>query len=112
MFGPLVNGMIAPCAFWPVAPREPAVRIGNAVPVLMLQARRDNNVPYPGAVALHRKLAGSRLVTVDIRSHGVFGRGLEGKRPVPCADRAVAAYLSGGPLPHRDSTCPAPRDSR
>ncbi|MFC6881906.1 MULTISPECIES: alpha/beta hydrolase [Actinomadura] len=112
VFGPLVNGMIAPCAFWPVAPREPAVRIGNAVPVLMLQARRDNNVPYPGAVALHRKLAGSRLVTVDIRSHGVFGRGLEGKRPVPCADRAVAAYLSGGPLPHRDSTCPAPRDSR
>ncbi|MDQ0748667.1 hypothetical protein QF034_002898 [Streptomyces africanus] len=28
VFGPLVNGMIAPCAFWPTAPREPGTGIG------------------------------------------------------------------------------------
>ncbi|MEV4443421.1 alpha/beta fold hydrolase, partial [Streptomyces sp. NPDC049577] len=49
VFGPLVNDMTAPCPFWKTEPREPATRIGNSVPVLMLQARRDNNVPYDGA---------------------------------------------------------------
>lgn len=44
VFGPYVNGMIAPCAFWPTEPREPGTAIANDVPVLMLQARHDNNV--------------------------------------------------------------------
>ncbi|WP_372405637.1 alpha/beta hydrolase [Streptomyces luteireticuli] len=112
VFGPLVNDMTAPCAFWRTTPREPAVRIGNDVPVLMLQARRDNNVPYDGALALHRKLRGSRLVTADIRSHGVFGRGAEHRTAVPCADRAVTQYLGGGALPAADVTCPAPGGRR
>ncbi|MEV8319915.1 alpha/beta hydrolase [Streptomyces sp. NPDC059900] len=105
VFGPYVNGMIAPCAFWPTEPREPGTAIGNDVPVLMLQARRDNNVPYDGAVALHQKLTGSTLVTADIRSHGVYGRGLEGHRPVRCADRTVNDYLRTGNLPAHDFTC-------
>ncbi|GHC80867.1 alpha/beta hydrolase [Streptomyces flavofungini] len=105
VFGPVVNGMIAPCAFWKSPPREPGTAIHNKVPVLMLQATRDNNVPYEGALALHRKLTGSRLVTADIRSHGVYGRGSEGHRPVPCADDAVNDYLRDGTLPSRDLTC-------
>ncbi|MFE9856218.1 alpha/beta hydrolase [Streptomyces sp. NPDC005780] len=105
VFGPLVNGMTAPCAFWRSTSREPATVIGNHVPVLMLQARYDNNVPYEGALALHRRLSGSRLVTADIRSHGVFGRGLDGLTPVPCADRAVVDYLRNGTLPAADVTC-------
>ncbi|MFG3244680.1 alpha/beta hydrolase [Streptomyces sp. NPDC048157] len=105
VFGPLVNGMIAPCAFWTSTSREPATVIGNDVPVLMLQARRDNNVPYEGALALHRRLTGSRLVTADIRSHGVYGRGLGGLTPVPCADAAVNRYLRDGILPGADLTC-------
>lgn len=105
VFGPLVNGMTAPCAFWTSTSREPATVIGNHVPALMLQARRDNNVPYEGALALHRRLTGSRLVTADIRAHGVFGRGLDGLTPVPCADRAVVDYLSTGTLPATDVTC-------
>lgn len=105
VFGPVVNGMIAPCAFWKTEPREPGTSIHNNVPVLMLQARRDNNVPYDGALALHRRLTGSRLVTADIRSHGVYGRGIDGHQPVPCADQAVNDYLRGGTLPTDDITC-------
>lgn len=105
VFGPYVNGMIAPCAFWATEPREPGTAIANAVPVLMLQALHDNNVPYAGALALHRKLTGSRLITADIRSHGVYGRALDGHRPVPCADRAVNDYLRTGALPPHDVTC-------
>ncbi|WP_030675161.1 alpha/beta hydrolase [Streptomyces sp. NRRL B-1347] len=112
VFGPYVNGMIAPCAFWDTEPREPGTRIGNSVPVLMLQARRDNNVPYEGGLALHRKLTGSRLVTADIRAHGVYGRGVDGHRPVPCADRAVNDYLRGGQLPAADVTCAATEVTR
>ncbi|MFE6779770.1 alpha/beta hydrolase [Streptomyces sp. NPDC057702] len=111
VFGPFVNGMIAPCAFWGAEPAEPGTRIGNDVPVLMLQARRDNNVPYAGALALHQKLTGSRLITADIRAHGVYGRGNDGLTPVPCADRAVNAYLGGGALPATDRTC-APAGAR
>ncbi|MFF9348422.1 alpha/beta hydrolase [Streptomyces sp. NPDC014734] len=106
VFGPFANGMTAPCAFWTSTSREPATVIGNDVPVLMLQARRDNNVPYEGALALHRRLTGSRLVTADIRAHGVFGRGLDGLTPVPCADRTVVGYLRDGTLPAADLTCP------
>ncbi|MEV5262235.1 alpha/beta hydrolase [Streptomyces anulatus] len=106
VFGPFVNGMTAPCAFWESEPAEPGTKIGNDVPVLMLQARHDNNVPYDGALALHRRLTGSRLVTADIRAHGVYGRGTDGLRPVPCADRAVNDYLRDGTLPAHDLTCP------
>ncbi|WP_406252413.1 alpha/beta hydrolase [Streptomyces atratus] len=112
VFGPLVNSMMAPCAFWTSTSREPATVIGNDVPVLMLQARRDNNVPYEGALALHRRLAGSRLVTADIRSHGVYGRGLDGLTPVPCADAAVNDYLRDGTLPGADLTCPRTGEDR
>lgn len=108
VFGPYVNGMIAPCAFWGSEPREPGTTIGNDVPVLLLQARHDNNVPYEGALALHRGLTGSRLLTADIRAHGVYGRGNDGLPPVPCADRAVNTYLRDGELPAADLTCPKP----
>ncbi|TGB15837.1 alpha/beta hydrolase [Streptomyces sp. MZ04] len=110
VFGPYVNGMIAPCAFWGAEPKEPGTRIGNAVPLLMLQARYDNNVPYDGALALHRKLTGSRLLTADIRSHGVYARGNDGLTPIACADRTVNAYLRDGKLPATDLTCPRPTD--
>ncbi|MET9829282.1 alpha/beta hydrolase [Streptomyces sp. NPDC006385] len=77
------------------------------MPVLTVQARRDNNVPYAGALELHRRLAGSRLVTADIRAHGVYGRGAEGLTPVPCVDRHVNDFLRTGRLPADDVLCAA-----
>ncbi|MDQ0748666.1 hypothetical protein QF034_002897 [Streptomyces africanus] len=71
----------------------------------MVQARCDNNVPYAGALELHRRLTGSRPVTADIRSHGVYGRGAEGLTPVACADRLVNDYLGTGRLPAGDVEC-------
>ncbi|MFC5753740.1 alpha/beta hydrolase [Actinomadura rugatobispora] len=98
---------IFPCPFWRTEPREPGVEIGNRVPLLLLQATRDNNVPYTGAVAMHRKLKSSRMISADLRSHGVYGRGVDGLTPVPCADQAVNAYLRTGALPAADLICPA-----
>ncbi|GAA3925117.1 alpha/beta hydrolase [Actinomadura viridis] len=99
---------VFPCPFWKTEPREPGIRIGNRVPLLMLQATRDNNVPHAGAVAMRRKLQGSRLISADIRAHGVYGRGTDGLTPVPCVDQAVNAYLRTGTLPPADSTCRRP----
>ncbi|RKS76975.1 TAP-like protein [Actinomadura pelletieri DSM 43383] len=107
VFGPL-NNTISPCAFWRTPPREPATEIGNTVPLLMVQAVRDNNTPYPDGQALHRRLTGSRLVTAHMRAHGVYGRGAAGQRPSPCADKAVNAYLRDGTLPAEDIDCPDP----
>lgn len=44
------------------------------------------------------------LVTADIRSHGVYGRGM-GLTPVQCADRLVNGYLETGRLPAGDVEC-------
>ncbi len=107
VFGPFANA-ISPCPFWPAEPAEPGgTAIDNDVPVLMLQALRDNNTPYAGGVALHEALDGSRLLTADIRGHGVYARAVDGNQPVECADRAVNAYLAGGPLPETDLRCEA-----
>lgn len=38
-------------------------------------------------------------------SEVVYGRGLDGHTAVPCADRAVDAYLRTGALPAGDVTC-------
>ncbi|MER5302692.1 alpha/beta fold hydrolase [Streptomyces lasiicapitis] len=107
VFGPFVNGITAPCPFFEQPPREPAVTVDNDVPVLMLQAKRDHT-RFEDALAMHRALRGSRLVATDIRAHGVYGRDIDGLTRVPCADRAVNAYLGGGALPERDMECPAP----
>lgn len=104
VFGPQANAISA-CTFWPVAPGDTGTAIDNDVPVLVLHATRDNNTPYAGGVALHRALRGSRLLTVDLRSHGVYANAVSGNNPVPCADEAVNTYLAGAPLPKTDRTC-------
>ncbi|GAA2120693.1 alpha/beta hydrolase [Streptomyces synnematoformans] len=107
VFGPAANA-VSPCTFWNTEPLEPGTEIGNDAPALMLQAGGDVNTLHESAVELHRRLTGSRLVTADIRAHGVFGRGEDGLRPVPCAEEAVQAYLRDGTLPAEDVTCPHP----
>lgn len=103
-FGPLVNN-ISPCAFWEDATTEPPPVVGNAVPALIVQAERDVNTPLAGARELHRKLTRSRLVTADVRAHGLYVRRAEGSEPVPCIEDAVHAYLHDGVLPDRDGRC-------
>ncbi|MET8544326.1 alpha/beta hydrolase [Kitasatospora sp. NPDC004799] len=99
VFGPVYNGPV-PCAFWRGAPLEPPVEVRNAVPALQLHATGDTHAVYEGALALHARLSGSRLVTVPGRVHTVHLNGYSA-----CADRAVDAYLSTGALPAADTVC-------
>lgn len=103
IFGALGNN-VGPCAFWRARSTEPPVTVANAVPVLIVQALRDN-LPVEQARDLHRRLTGSRLLSVDRRGHGMYGRAAEGREPVPCAEDAVNRYLRDGVLPGRDASC-------
>ncbi|MCH0542447.1 alpha/beta fold hydrolase [Streptomyces sp. MUM 203J] len=93
----------APCAFWPVAPRE-AVDVANEAlpPVLLVQASEDAATPYEGAVAMRRLLAGSRLVVE--RGGGNHGVTLRGNA---CVDRHLVRYLESGEVPSADAECAA-----
>ncbi len=91
-----------PCATWPVRRRTP-VRVRSRPglpPVLLVQSARDAATPYAGALELHRRLRGSRLITErDAGSHGVTNL------VNPCVNTRVDAYLLDGTLDAEDVVC-------
>lgn len=95
---PLFGPNVTPCAFWPGVTSEPPLAVGHEVPLLIVQAERDN-IPLEWARRLRTKLTGASLVTVDRRAHGVYDE------RVPCIVRTVNAYLAGGALPPDASPC-------
>jgi pimeloyl-ACP methyl ester carboxylesterase len=94
--------MNLPCATWPVKQHTPVdVKTGKGLPpVLIVQAERDAATPYGGALELHQRFKGSRLITEkDAGSHGVTGL------VNSCVNNRVDAYLLTGELDARDVTC-------
>lgn len=94
--------MNLPCATWPVKQQNPVdVRTNKGLPpVLIVQSTRDAATPYGGAVELHHRFKGSRLITEkDAGSHGVTGL------VNPCINNRVEAYLLTGELDNADVTC-------
>ncbi|MFF5142682.1 alpha/beta hydrolase [Streptomyces sp. NPDC013157] len=91
-----------PCATWPVEQQTPVeVRTHKGLPpVLIVQSTRDAATPYPGAVELHKRFQGSRLITEQgAGSHGVTGL------VNPCINNRVDTYLLTGKLDGADVTC-------
>ncbi|WP_340373821.1 alpha/beta hydrolase [Streptomyces sp. SS7] len=103
VFGPLAR-TVTPCSFWPAAPAEPATKVRNDVPVLMVGATGDPAALYRGQLAAHRDLRGSRLVTLRGAFHHTVYAGLFAPKNT-CVDNAVNAYLKDGTLPPGDTTC-------
>ncbi|MEV7598351.1 alpha/beta hydrolase [Kitasatospora sp. NPDC089797] len=104
LFGSLTRN-ITPCSFWPTAPAEPATKVHNDVPVLMVGATGDPAAVYPGQQVAHRALTGSRLVTL----RGAFRHTVYAGLFAPqnsCIDDTVNRYLIDGTLPDKDTTCP------
>ncbi|WP_328381767.1 alpha/beta hydrolase [Streptomyces sp. NBC_00400] len=94
--------MNLPCATWPVKQQRPVeVRTGKGLPsVLIVQSTRDAATPYDGAVELHHRFKGSRLITErDAGSHGVTGQ------VNPCINDRVDAYFLEGKTDAKDVTC-------
>ncbi|MFE3017425.1 alpha/beta hydrolase [Streptomyces sp. NPDC059256] len=99
VFGPLTHAPL-PCAFWPEQPRESLTRIDNEVPALQVQATGDSRTTYESGLRMHRAMRGSRLVTVPVRGHTIYGH-----YPNDCVDETVNTYLLHGTLPGRDIVC-------
>ncbi|MFF2811282.1 alpha/beta hydrolase [Streptomyces sp. NPDC058000] len=77
---------------------------GALPPVLLLAAERDAATPYPGALELQRRLAGSSLVTE--RGAGTHGIALGDNA---CVNSYVETYLLRGKVPgHRVYCGPRP----
>jgi pimeloyl-ACP methyl ester carboxylesterase len=94
--------MNLPCATWPEPQHTPVqVRSHKGLPpVLIVQSERDAATPYAGAVELHKRFKGSRLITErDAGSHGVTGL------KNACINSRVDAYLLHGTLDAHDVTC-------
>lgn len=96
----------APCAFWPVSPRQTEPISGRALSsALLVQATKDAGAPYPGALEMHARLPSSRLVL----ERGGMSHGVAFLRGNACIDGHVAAYLADGTLPADrpgpDATC-------
>ncbi|MFE3882434.1 alpha/beta hydrolase [Streptomyces lydicus] len=94
--------MNLPCATWPVKQQRPVeVQTGKGLPsVLIVQSTRDAATPYGGAVELHHRFKGSRLITErDAGSHGVTGQ------VNPCINDRVDAYFLEGKTDAKDVTC-------
>ncbi|MET7452810.1 alpha/beta hydrolase [Streptomyces sp. NPDC005574] len=94
--------MNLPCATWPVKQHTPVeVKTGKGLPpVLIVQSQRDAATPYAGAVSLHKRFKGSRLITeANAGSHGVTGL------VNPCVNERVDTYLLTGKLDRADVTC-------
>ncbi|MGW2489918.1 alpha/beta hydrolase [Streptomyces sp. NPDC001606] len=94
--------MNLPCASWPVKQHHPVdvTTHEGLPPVLIVQSTRDAATPYEGAVELHQRFDGSRLITErDAGSHGVTSL------VNPCINQRVDAYLLDGTLDDADVTC-------
>ncbi|MEU8651762.1 alpha/beta hydrolase [Streptomyces sp. NPDC048737] len=94
--------MNLPCATWPVKQQTPVnVKTHKGLPpVLIVQSERDAATPYEGAVELHQRFKGSRLITEkDAGSHGVTSLANS------CINTRVDTYLLTGELDTADVTC-------
>ncbi|MFE5853612.1 alpha/beta hydrolase [Streptomyces sp. NPDC056500] len=102
VFGPMTHAPL-PCAFWQEQPRESLTRIDNEVPALQVQATGDSRTTYESGLQMHRAMRASRLVTVPVRAHTIYGH-----YPNDCVEETVNTYLLHGTLPGRDIVCAAP----
>lgn len=96
--------MNLPCATWK-SKQHNAIEVGVGAhrglpPVLIVQSERDAATPYKGGVSLHKRLAGSRLITEqNAGSHGVTSL------VNPCINTRVDTYLLTGKVDAQDVTC-------
>ncbi|MGV9557875.1 alpha/beta hydrolase [Streptomyces sp. NPDC003401] len=94
--------MNLPCATWPVKQQTPVnVKTHKGLPpVLIVQSEKDAATPYEGAVELHQRFKGSRLITEKAAgSHGVTSLANS------CINTRVDTYLLTGELDAADVTC-------
>ena len=76
------------------------VRVTGVPPTLVIGTTGDPATPYPGAVAMLSRVAGSGLLTFESTQHTAFGTARS-----DCVDDVVTRYLVDRTLPPPDTRC-------
>lgn len=99
-FGPSFQYSNLPCAYWPAKPTGHAgpLTADGAPPILLVGGTNDPATPYAWAVAAHKQLSGSILVTRNGNGHGSYGVSI-------CATIAEINYLLNLQLPAEGTVC-------
>ncbi|WP_336206324.1 alpha/beta hydrolase [Nonomuraea sp. LPB2021202275-12-8] len=94
------DGLLSPCAFWPVKGTEGVgrpLRAKGAPPILVVGTTRDPATPYKDAKALAAQLSSGVLLGFDGDGHTAYGG------PSTCVNGAVDRYLITR-VPPKDGT--------
>jgi len=71
----------------------------KSAPIIVIGTIRDPATPYTWALALHKLITNSRLITFDGDGHTGHGRGST------CVDKTVDSYFITGEIPAADLKC-------
>jgi pimeloyl-ACP methyl ester carboxylesterase len=100
--GPIGPWFDEPCASWPATADDAYTGPWDrptANPVLLVGNTFDPVTPYEGSVAMARRLARARLLTVDGYGHSAV------LNPSACATKYESDYLVSGALPPKGTVC-------
>ncbi len=108
VFGPYLAYNALSCQYFPTAgatasgassPTSTNIASINTTPIIIVGTTRDPATPYQWAVALHKIIQNSRLISLNADGHTGQGRGSD------CVDSAVDKYLLTGVIPAKDLAC-------
>jgi pimeloyl-ACP methyl ester carboxylesterase len=99
-FGPSFQYSNLPCAYWPAKPtgQTGPLNVTGAPPILLVGGTNDPATPYAWAVAAHKQISGSILLTRNGNGHGSYGVSV-------CATVAEIRYLVNLTLPSDGTVC-------
>ena len=99
VFGPYLSYSGISCKYFNDIKQPIKIKKIETTPIIVIGTLRDPATPYSWAVALHKVIANSLLITLDGDGHTGHGRGSA------CVDRTVDAYFITGKIPTTDQKC-------
>ncbi len=99
VFGPYLSYSGIACKYFKGI--KPPIKINQieAAPIIVIGTLRDPATPYSWALALHKLITNSLLITFDGDGHTGHGRGST------CVDKTVDTYFITGKIPATDQKC-------
>ena len=100
VFGPYLAYNALSCQYFPkTSATSASIASISTTPIIIVGTTRDPATPYQWAVALHKIIQNSRLISLNADGHTGQGRGSE------CVDSAIDKYLLTGAIPAKDLAC-------
>ena len=99
VFGPYLAYSGLSCKYFTGIKQPIKIKQIKTTPIIVIGTLRDPATPYSWAVALHKLITNSRLITLDGDGHTGHGRGSA------CVDKSVDAYFITGKIPATDQKC-------